>query len=318
MYELSCSSSIIIIPIFDAGANIADLAPIIILALLSFILFHSSYLSPIDNLLCNTAISSLLNLAINLSIIWGVNDISGTSTIAVFPCFNASPINCKYTSVFPEPVTPYNKNCSYWFNSIFSFTFLYAFSCSSVNCKFVVFFISLFISGFLSTFFSIISTYPFFSSVFTIALVPPVNISISGIVAPLLLFRNISIFFCFSDFIFSMSISNCISSVSFFKYTMFTILSCMLFSNFLFFVPGASICLIQSDILQKYLFAIHFASSICFSVRLCFIFLISFTSYSVFSFIPITYPSTRFSDFPNGTSTVLPIIIISSSSFGIL
>ena len=54
---------------YKVGANIADLAPIIILAFPSFILFHSSYLSPIDNLLCNTAISSFLNLAINLSII---------------------------------------------------------------------------------------------------------------------------------------------------------------------------------------------------------------------------------------------------------
>ena len=84
-----------IIPMFSVGANIADLAPMIILAFPSFILFHSSYRSPIDSLLCKTAISSLLKRAINLSIICGVNDISGTSTIAVLSCSNALPINCK-------------------------------------------------------------------------------------------------------------------------------------------------------------------------------------------------------------------------------
>lgn len=62
LYELSCSSSIIIIPIFSVGANIADLVPIIMFAFPSFILFHSSYLSPIDNLLCNIAIFSFPNL----------------------------------------------------------------------------------------------------------------------------------------------------------------------------------------------------------------------------------------------------------------
>ena len=50
---------------------------------------------------------------INLSNICGVKDISGTKTIADFPFFNTLSINCKYTSVFPEPVTPYNKNSSY-------------------------------------------------------------------------------------------------------------------------------------------------------------------------------------------------------------
>jgi len=95
------------------GANIADLAPITIFALSSFILSHSSCLSPIDSLLCNTAIVSFPNLDINLSNICGVKDISGTKTIADFPFFNTLSINCKYTSVFPEPVTPYNKNSSY-------------------------------------------------------------------------------------------------------------------------------------------------------------------------------------------------------------
>ena len=95
-------------------------------------------------------------------------------------------------------------------------------------------------------------------------------------------------------------------------------MSCTFFSAFLFLVPGVNICLMQSDTLQKYRFAIHLASSICFSVKLCFIFTISFTSYVVFSFIPTTYPSSSVLDFPNGTSTVLPIIISSSNSIGTL
>ena len=46
LYELSCSSSIIIIPKLFIGANIADLAPITIFAFLSCMFFHWSYLSP--------------------------------------------------------------------------------------------------------------------------------------------------------------------------------------------------------------------------------------------------------------------------------
>ena len=68
---------------------------ITILASFSFILFHSSCLSPIDNLLCKIAICSFPNLAINLSNICGVNDISGTNIIAVFCFSNTFCINCK-------------------------------------------------------------------------------------------------------------------------------------------------------------------------------------------------------------------------------
>lgn len=100
LYDESCSSSIITIPKFLIGANIADLAPITILALFSFIFCHWSYLSPTESLLCNTAIQSP-NLAKNLSTICGVSDISGTNTIAVLFCCNTFSINCKYTSVFP-------------------------------------------------------------------------------------------------------------------------------------------------------------------------------------------------------------------------
>ena len=90
-----------IIPKFLTGANIADLAPITILAFPSLILFHSSCFSPNDSLLCKTAICSFPNLDINLSNICGVNDISGTKTIAVFSFFITFSISCKYTSVFP-------------------------------------------------------------------------------------------------------------------------------------------------------------------------------------------------------------------------
>ena len=99
------------IPIFSIGANIADLAPMTILAFFSRILSHSSCLSPIDNLLCKMAISSFPNREINRSNICGVNEISGTNTMAFFPIVNTFSINCRYTSVFPDPVTPYNKNC---------------------------------------------------------------------------------------------------------------------------------------------------------------------------------------------------------------
>ena len=85
LYDESCSSSIIIIPKFFTGANIADLAPITILAFPSFIFCHSSYLSPTESLLWSTAMQSP-NLAKNLSTICGVKDISGTNTIAVLFC----------------------------------------------------------------------------------------------------------------------------------------------------------------------------------------------------------------------------------------
>ena len=73
----------------------------------------------------------------------------------------------------------------------------------------------------------------------------------------------LSALICFSDLIFLLSISNNISSFFFFKYTTLMIFSCAFFSFPL--VPGVSISFIQSDILQKYLFAIHFANSIFFS-----------------------------------------------------
>ena len=50
-------------------------------------------LSPIDNLLCKTAILSSPNLDINLSTVCGVSEISGTSIILLFPCLIVSSIS---------------------------------------------------------------------------------------------------------------------------------------------------------------------------------------------------------------------------------
>lgn len=100
LYDESCSSSIIIIPKFSNGANIADLAPITIFALPLLIFFHWSNLSPCESLLCRTAMQSP-NLDKNLSTICGVSDISGTNTIAVLLFFNVFSIICMYISVFP-------------------------------------------------------------------------------------------------------------------------------------------------------------------------------------------------------------------------
>ena len=95
LYELSCSSSITISPRLFTGANIALLGPIIIFASPLSILFHWSYFSPIDSLLCNTAILSSPNLAINLSTVCGVSEISGTSIMLLLSFFKQLSINCK-------------------------------------------------------------------------------------------------------------------------------------------------------------------------------------------------------------------------------
>ena len=190
--------------------------------------------------------------------------------------------------------------------------------CSPVNFKLFVFSIFLFSNGFLSIFCSTNSKYLFFINVFTIALEQSVNASISGIVQPSLSFTKFKILICFSDFNFCVSISKFISSKSFFKYTTFIFLSCILLFTSFAFVPGVCISLIQSDTLQKYLFDIQFASSICLSVNPFSTFAISFISYCDFSFILTTCASSSVLNLPNGTSTLLPINIIFSNSFGML
>ena len=281
LYELSCSSSIIINPKLLHGANIADLAPITLLASSFFILSHSSCLSPIDSLLCNTAILSFPNLPINLSNICGVSDISGTKQIDDLFSFKAFSINCKYTSVFPEPVIPYSKNSSNLFSSIACDTFKYACFCSSVNSNFLLSFTFLFTSGFLSIFLFTIFRISFFTKELTVLLEISAKFSISGIVNPSLFFINSTNFFCFSPFNSLMLIS----SYGIFKYTKFTFLSCTLSSLFLALVPGVSINLIHSDTLQKYLLAIHLAKFIFSGGKFSSSPAIGFTLYSVFSFI---------------------------------
>ena len=119
-----------IIPKFVNGAKIALLAPITIETSFRSIFLHSSYFSPLDNLLCKIAISFPKRF-LNKFTICGVKLISGTSTIASFPSFKTSLIICMYTSVLPEPVTPCNKNGLYSFKLFF--TSLNAYDCSSFN-----------------------------------------------------------------------------------------------------------------------------------------------------------------------------------------
>ena len=96
-------------PRFSRGANIADLAPTATVASPLLSLRHSSNLSPCDNPLCNIATLSP-NLSLNCKKTCGVSEISGTSIIAVLFFDKASSMQCIYTSVFPLPVTPCNKN----------------------------------------------------------------------------------------------------------------------------------------------------------------------------------------------------------------
>ena len=105
LYVLECSSSTMIIPRFVKGANIALLAPIAMETSFLSIFRHSSYFSPSLNLLCNIA-TSLPKRFLKMETNWGVNDISGTKTIASFFSFKTVSIACIYTSVFPDPVTP--------------------------------------------------------------------------------------------------------------------------------------------------------------------------------------------------------------------
>ena len=199
------------------------------------------------------------------------------------------------------------------------FMVLKANCCSSVNFLFSSLCIFLCMNGFLSTSFATISTNPFFSSVFTIALLASVNISISETVASSFSSKNFNTRICFSDFIILFSIAFSISSVSFAKYTKLISFSFVLFSNSLVAVPGGNISFKQSDILQKYLLDIHFASSM-FSFENAFPsnFTISFILYSELCFIFITNPSSSFFPFPNGTNTLEPIFILSANSSGIL
>ena len=70
---------------------------------------HSSKRSPADSPEWITADKSP-NLAWNHPTVCGVREISGTSIIALFRCFNTSLIRRMYTSVLPLPVTPYSRN----------------------------------------------------------------------------------------------------------------------------------------------------------------------------------------------------------------
>ena len=67
------------------GAKTAERAPTTTCASPRSIRRHSSYRSPFDKLLCKTATLEPNRRRTRLTI-WGVNEISGTSINAVFPC----------------------------------------------------------------------------------------------------------------------------------------------------------------------------------------------------------------------------------------
>ena len=87
------------------GAKSADLAPTTISTAPSFILFHSSYLSPSESPLWRIA-TLPGNMAVRYLTGQRVKDISGTNSMAFLPRSTASSIAFRYTRVFPLPVTP--------------------------------------------------------------------------------------------------------------------------------------------------------------------------------------------------------------------
>ena len=238
----------------------------------------------------------------------------------VLPCFKIFSINCKYTSVLPEPVIPNSKNSENKWSSIASQIVLYAFCCSSVNIRSLSFLIFLFTNGFLSTCFSIISIYPFFFNVFNTDLVTSANISKSVTITPSFSSKNCNARICFSDLIFLFSIASSISSTSFFKYTNEAFFSFTRFSIIFVVVPGGSINFMQSETLQKYLLAIHFARFMFFSFiySVSSALTISFSLYSELSFIFTTKPSSGSFLLLKGTKTLLPIFTLEARVSGIL
>ncbi len=112
MYVDSCSSSMIITPIFSKGANTPILAPMTILASPRLMRIHSSNLSRLVSLLWSTAMALLPNLPMNLSMICLVRAISGTSIMAVLPMDKALAMARMYISVLPLLVTPWIRKLS--------------------------------------------------------------------------------------------------------------------------------------------------------------------------------------------------------------
>ena len=81
-------------PIFSKGAKIAERAPTTTLAWPDLTLRHSSNFSPSDKPECMIATKSPKREMKRL-VIWGVREISGTKTIAVFPMAKVLSIRCK-------------------------------------------------------------------------------------------------------------------------------------------------------------------------------------------------------------------------------
>ncbi len=120
------------------GAKTALRAPTTTRTSPRLILRHSSYNSPSDKPLCNTATCSPKR-ALTCRTICGVNEISGTSIRAFLPCFKALLIACKYTSVLPLPVIPSSKNICAFLSLITGVISFKAFCCWSF--KVIAFFL---------------------------------------------------------------------------------------------------------------------------------------------------------------------------------
>ena len=65
--------------------------------------------------------------------VWGVSDISGTSTQAVRPAARVASMVCRYTSVLPEPVTPSTTTTSPRAAALASFMTRSASACPGVR-----------------------------------------------------------------------------------------------------------------------------------------------------------------------------------------
>ena len=119
-----------ITPRFFAGANTAERVPMTTRALPVFIFLKLSYRSPADSAECRTATSSP-NRAANCRRSCGVSPISGTSTMALFPCSSACAISCRYTCVLPLPVTPNSSAARGAFSSMSAAMPSYACCCAA-------------------------------------------------------------------------------------------------------------------------------------------------------------------------------------------
>ena len=108
LYEPSCSSSTTMAPRSLTGAKRADRAPTATVFSPAWSCRQASYRSPLESPEWSTATSSP-KWARKRRTVWGVREISGTSTIAPRPRARTRFRSSMYTRVFPEPVTPWRR-----------------------------------------------------------------------------------------------------------------------------------------------------------------------------------------------------------------